>query len=170
MLLPLSRLLRCKAVLRASPCQKMTKKLIQRFVFLSHCFLVFWMLFYDYCGDAFLWSFFNLSTSTRYFLHPSRCCTFPHQTLNYTKYLFLFRSVDHMFKRVPSFLSRQYFDNRIKALEALTKAGISPYPPNPQAVMPLPEYVEKYSYLNSGQRLENVTVSVACKSRDFNII
>ncbi|WOG87887.1 hypothetical protein DCAR_0207119 [Daucus carota subsp. sativus] len=76
-------------------------------------------------------------------------------------YLFLFRSVDHMFKRVPSFLSRQYFDNRIKALEALTKAGISPYPPNPQAVMPLPEYVEKYSYLNSGQRLENVTVSVA---------
>ena len=75
-----------------------------------------------------------------------------------------------MFKRVPSFLPQQYFDNRIKALEALTKAGISLYPPNPQAVMPLPEYVEKYSYLNSGQRLENVTVSVACKSRDFNII
>ncbi|KAL1827912.1 hypothetical protein ACET3Z_006324 [Daucus carota] len=40
--------------------------------------------------------------------------------------------------------------DRIKALEALTKAGISPYPPNPQAVMPLPEHVEKYSYLNSG--------------------
>ncbi|WOG98607.1 hypothetical protein DCAR_0417951 [Daucus carota subsp. sativus] len=55
----------------------------------------------------------------------------------------------------------QYFDNRIKALGALKAAGINPYPQEFNEVMPVKEYVDKYSYLNSRERLENVQVSLA---------
>lgn len=56
---------------------------------------------------------------------------------------------------------QQYFDNRIKALGALKAAGINPYSQEFNEVMPVKEYVDKYSYLNSGERLENVQVSLA---------
>ncbi|WOH01212.1 hypothetical protein DCAR_0520593 [Daucus carota subsp. sativus] len=55
----------------------------------------------------------------------------------------------------------QYFENRIKGLDALKTAGINPYPHKFSVSMSVIEYVEKYSGLNSGEHLEDVEVSLA---------
>jgi lysyl-tRNA synthetase class 2 len=49
----------------------------------------------------------------------------------------------------------------VKAITAKKAAGINPYPHKFHVSMSLPEYIEKYSSLEPGQQLTDVTVSVA---------
>lgn len=54
-----------------------------------------------------------------------------------------------------------YFENRVKVLDAKKAKGINPYPHKFNVTMSLPDYIAKYSSLEPGQRLDDVTVSVA---------
>jgi len=54
-----------------------------------------------------------------------------------------------------------YHENRVKAITAKKAAGINPYPHKFHVSLSLPEYIEKYSSLEAGQQLTDVTVSVA---------
>lgn len=58
-----------------------------------------------------------------------------------------------------------YYENRVKALAAKKAKGINPYPHKFHVSMSLPEYVEKFSSLEAGQRLEDTTVSIAGEFR-----
>ncbi|XP_027178811.1 lysine--tRNA ligase isoform X2 [Coffea eugenioides] len=55
----------------------------------------------------------------------------------------------------------QYYENRLKALEAEKEAGKNPYPHKFFASMSIPEFVNKYGSLESGEHLEDVEVSLA---------
>ncbi|KAI3754671.1 hypothetical protein L1987_54458 [Smallanthus sonchifolius] len=55
----------------------------------------------------------------------------------------------------------QYFDNRLKTLDAQKAAGLNPYPHKFHVSMSILEYIEKYETLNSGDHLEDVQVSLA---------
>nr|XP_043627955.1 lysine--tRNA ligase [Erigeron canadensis] len=55
----------------------------------------------------------------------------------------------------------QYHDNRLKALEAQKAEGLNPYPHKFHVSMSVPEYIQKYEYLNKGEHLEDVEVSLA---------
>ncbi|XP_019166163.1 PREDICTED: lysine--tRNA ligase isoform X1 [Ipomoea nil] len=54
----------------------------------------------------------------------------------------------------------QYFENRLKALTAQKEAGANPYPHKFQVTISIPEYVEKYQGLESGEHRED-QVSIA---------
>lgn len=54
-----------------------------------------------------------------------------------------------------------YFENRVKGLNAKKAKGLNPYPHKFNVTLTLPEYVTKYANLEAGQRLDDVTVSVA---------
>jgi len=54
-----------------------------------------------------------------------------------------------------------YFENRVKVLNAKKAKGINPYPHKFNVTMSLPDYIAKYSSLEPGQRLDDVTVSLA---------
>ncbi|KAJ8445267.1 hypothetical protein Cgig2_024473 [Carnegiea gigantea] len=55
----------------------------------------------------------------------------------------------------------QYFENRVKTLDAQKGAGINPYPHKFFVSMHITEYVEKYGGLNNGDHLEDVQISLA---------
>ncbi|XP_024019904.1 lysine--tRNA ligase, cytoplasmic [Morus notabilis] len=55
----------------------------------------------------------------------------------------------------------QYFENRIKYLEAQKKEGRNPYPHKFFVSMSILEYVEKYGGLSNGEHQEDVSVSLA---------
>ncbi|MFS7918346.1 putative lysine--tRNA ligase [Helianthus anomalus] len=55
----------------------------------------------------------------------------------------------------------QYFENRLKTLDAQKAAGLNPYPHKFHVSMSILEYIEKYETLNSGDHLEDVQVSLA---------
>ncbi|CAI9102926.1 OLC1v1001320C1 [Oldenlandia corymbosa var. corymbosa] len=52
----------------------------------------------------------------------------------------------------------QYYENRLKALASQKEAGKNPYPHKFQTTMTIPEYVNKYASLESGDHLEDVDV------------
>ena len=56
---------------------------------------------------------------------------------------------------------QKYYENRLKALEAEKEAGKNPYPHKFFASMSIPEFVNKYGSLESGEHLEDVEVSLA---------
>ena len=55
----------------------------------------------------------------------------------------------------------QYFENRLKVLAALKSSGVNPYPHKFHVSLSLPEYINKYENLNSGEHLKDVEVSLA---------
>lgn len=55
----------------------------------------------------------------------------------------------------------QYFENRLKVLAALKSSGVNPYPHKFHVSLSLPEYINKYANLNSGEHLKDVEVSLA---------
>ncbi|KAL3744030.1 hypothetical protein ACJRO7_013305 [Eucalyptus globulus] len=55
----------------------------------------------------------------------------------------------------------QYFQNRLKYLEAQKTDGKNPYPHKFQALMSIPEYINQYGGLNNGGHLEDVSISLA---------
>uniref|UniRef100_A0A803KTH3 Lysine--tRNA ligase n=1 Tax=Chenopodium quinoa TaxID=63459 RepID=A0A803KTH3_CHEQI len=55
----------------------------------------------------------------------------------------------------------QYFENRVKSLDAQKAAGINPYPHKFFVTLSIPEYIQKYGVLNNGDHLEDVQVSIA---------
>ncbi|KAG9457264.1 hypothetical protein H6P81_001772 [Aristolochia fimbriata] len=55
----------------------------------------------------------------------------------------------------------QFLENRLKALATQKAAGVNPYPHKFHVSMSIPEYVDKYGTLNSGDHLEDVNVSLA---------
>ncbi|OWM86991.1 hypothetical protein CDL15_Pgr016028 [Punica granatum] len=55
----------------------------------------------------------------------------------------------------------QYFENRVKHLEAQKADGKNPYPHKFEVQMSILEYIEKYGSLNNGDHLQDVTVSLA---------
>lgn len=55
----------------------------------------------------------------------------------------------------------QYFENRIKYLEAQKKEGRNPYPHKFFVSLSILEYVEKYGGLSNGEHQEDVSVSLA---------
>ncbi|XP_043695520.1 lysine--tRNA ligase, cytoplasmic isoform X2 [Telopea speciosissima] len=55
----------------------------------------------------------------------------------------------------------QYFENRLRVLAAQKAAEKNPYPHKFFVSMSIPEYIEKYEGLNSGDHLEDVQVSLA---------
>ncbi|KAK4783522.1 hypothetical protein SAY86_007896 [Trapa natans] len=55
----------------------------------------------------------------------------------------------------------QYFENRVKYLEAQKADGKNPYPHKFEVQMSVLEFVEKYGSLSNGDHLEDVTVSLA---------
>lgn len=61
-----------------------------------------------------------------------------------------------------------YFENRVKGLNAKKAKGQNPYPHKFNVTLTLPEYVAKYTNLEAGQRLDDVTVSVAGASKPTN--
>ena len=54
-----------------------------------------------------------------------------------------------------------YFENRVRAINAKKAKGINPYPHKFHVSSTLPEYIAKYSGLEAGEQLTDVTVSVA---------
>lgn len=54
-----------------------------------------------------------------------------------------------------------YFENRVKVLTAKKGKGVNPYPHKFNVTMSLPDYITKYTSLEAGARLEDVTVAVA---------
>eukprot|EP00877_Chromochloris_zofingiensis_P011251 jgi/Chrzof1/637/Cz01g23100.t1 len=54
-----------------------------------------------------------------------------------------------------------YFENRVKYVTNKKNKGINPYPHKFHVSTSMPEYVEKYSTLEAGQQLTDVTVSIA---------
>jgi lysyl-tRNA synthetase class 2 len=54
-----------------------------------------------------------------------------------------------------------YYENRLKQIAAKKAKGINPYPHKFAVTTTLPEYIEKYSSLEAGARLDDVTVSLA---------
>jgi hypothetical protein len=60
-----------------------------------------------------------------------------------------------------------YYANRVKALEAKKAKGVNPYPHKFHVSISLPHYIDKYAGLEPGERLSDVTVSIAgvCAAR-----
>jgi lysyl-tRNA synthetase class 2 len=54
-----------------------------------------------------------------------------------------------------------YYENRLKQIASKKAKGINPYPHKFAVTTTLPEYIEKYSSLEAGARLDDVTVSLA---------
>ena len=54
-----------------------------------------------------------------------------------------------------------YFENRVKAIQAKKAKGINPYPHKFHVSIAVPEFVKKYTSLEAGQQLTDVTVSLA---------
>ncbi|KAL8035147.1 hypothetical protein ABFX02_12G078200 [Erythranthe guttata] len=55
----------------------------------------------------------------------------------------------------------QYHENRLRALSAQKEAGSNPYPHKFEANLTIPEFVKKYGYLNSEERLKDVEERIA---------
>ncbi|KAL6508536.1 hypothetical protein OROGR_023247 [Orobanche gracilis] len=56
----------------------------------------------------------------------------------------------------------KFFDNRLEPLNAQKAAGMNPYPHKFQALtMSIPDFIDKYRSLNTGDHLEDVQVSLA---------
>ncbi|CAN1175767.1 Lysine--tRNA ligase, cytoplasmic [Linum perenne] len=55
----------------------------------------------------------------------------------------------------------QYFENRIKYLDAQKVEGKNPYPHKFFVTMPIAEYVDKFGGLGNGEHVEDVSVSLA---------
>ncbi|KNA24062.1 hypothetical protein SOVF_019180 [Spinacia oleracea] len=55
----------------------------------------------------------------------------------------------------------QYFENRVKSLDAQKAAGINPYPHKFSVTLSVAGYIEKYGVLGNGEHLEDVQVSLA---------
>lgn len=55
----------------------------------------------------------------------------------------------------------QYFQNRLKYLEAQKTDGTNPYPHKFQVTMSITEYIDQYGGLNNGEHLEDVAISLA---------
>ncbi|KAJ4893394.1 Lysine--tRNA ligase [Raphanus sativus] len=55
----------------------------------------------------------------------------------------------------------QYFENRLKYLEAEKAKGENPYPHKFAVSMSIPEYIDKYGSLNDGDHVEDAQVSLA---------
>ncbi|KAK1644857.1 hypothetical protein QYE76_062662 [Lolium multiflorum] len=55
----------------------------------------------------------------------------------------------------------QYYENRLKMLDALRSTGIDPYPHNFDAGISISDYVAKYDSLGAGEHLRTVTESLA---------
>jgi lysyl-tRNA synthetase class 2 len=58
-------------------------------------------------------------------------------------------------------LLQQYYENRLKMLDALRSTGIDPYPHNFDAGISISDYVAKYDSLGAGEHLLTVTESLA---------
>jgi lysyl-tRNA synthetase class 2 len=56
---------------------------------------------------------------------------------------------------------RAYLQNRIKAVTNMKESGIEPYPHKFLVSISIPEFIQKYSYLESDVYLEDITLSVA---------
>eukprot|EP00878_Enallax_costatus_P032994 GHUV01036357.1.p1 GENE.GHUV01036357.1~~GHUV01036357.1.p1 ORF type:complete len:540 (+),score=204.31 GHUV01036357.1:86-1705(+) len=54
-----------------------------------------------------------------------------------------------------------YYENRVKAVTAKKARGINPYPHKFEVSSQLPEYIQAFAGLEPGQRLDDVTVSLA---------
>mmetsp|Transcript_15854 Transcript_15854/g.17898 ORF Transcript_15854/g.17898 Transcript_15854/m.17898 type:complete len:608 (+) Transcript_15854:160-1983(+) len=55
----------------------------------------------------------------------------------------------------------KYFENRQKHVARLVSAGVNPYPHKFQVTVSIPDYIEKFSGMESGQHDEETSVSVA---------
>ena len=55
----------------------------------------------------------------------------------------------------------QYFENRVKAIEAKKAKGVNPYPHKFHVSIGMPAFVEKFQALEAGQQMTDVTVSLA---------
>ena len=54
----------------------------------------------------------------------------------------------------------EYFNNRLKHIKSLESSGSSPYPHKFEVTLQVPAFIQKYSHLEKGQRLDEV-VSIA---------
>ncbi|KAF7068258.1 hypothetical protein CFC21_074034 [Triticum aestivum] len=59
------------------------------------------------------------------------------------------------------FLLQQYYENRLRTLDALKAGGANPYPHKFLASISVPGYIEKYKGLNEGEKLADVTECLA---------
>ncbi|KAF3772277.1 Lysine--tRNA ligase [Nymphaea thermarum] len=55
----------------------------------------------------------------------------------------------------------QYYENRLKALEALKTSGVNPYPHKFHVSLSINAYVKKYEGLNNGEHREDITESLS---------
>ncbi|XP_031504841.1 lysine--tRNA ligase isoform X1 [Nymphaea colorata] len=55
----------------------------------------------------------------------------------------------------------QYYENRLKALEALKTSGVNPYPHKFHVSLSINAYVKKYEGLNNGEHQEDITESLS---------
>jgi hypothetical protein len=58
-----------------------------------------------------------------------------------------------------------YFENRVKCINGKKAKGQNPYPHKFPVTMSLPEFIEKFGSLETGQQLTDTTVAVAGVSR-----
>lgn len=56
---------------------------------------------------------------------------------------------------------KQYFQNRLKYLEAQKTDGKNPYPHKFEVSMSITEYIDQYGGLNNGEHLEDVAIALA---------
>ena len=56
---------------------------------------------------------------------------------------------------------QQYYENRLKYLDAQKVEGKNMYPHKFFVTLSIPEYIDKYGGLSNGEHLEDVSVSLA---------
>ena len=59
------------------------------------------------------------------------------------------------------FMLQQYYENRLKYLDAQKAEGKNIYPHKFFVTLSIPEYIDKYGGLSNGEHLEDVSVSLA---------
>lgn len=62
---------------------------------------------------------------------------------------------------------QQYYENRLNVLAAQKEVGKNPYPHKFFMSLSIPEYVNKYGSLDSGEHLDDVQVSLAGNFNSF---
>ena len=61
------------------------------------------------------------------------------------------------------FLLQQYRENRLNTIDSIKAKGANPYPHKFPAKITVPGYIEKYKGLHEGEKLVDVTESIAGK-------
>ena len=64
----------------------------------------------------------------------------------------------------------QYFENRVKAIEAKKAKGVNPYPHKFHVSTSLPDFVQKFQDLEPGQQMTDVTISLAGEHHDHVVV